>query len=124
MREGGVVGAGKGAIVFLAAATVTATTLINYCDLVFQCGCRFLWAGAADSCNIHSATGPHCPWCAHGGYAAYAAFGLILAAQGAIAWGGFAGNLLNRLFWALLAYPLIGGAVALVSGLVAGYWSG
>ena len=35
----------------------------QYCNLIFQCGCTWPWAGGSSNCNIHNPNGPHCPWC-------------------------------------------------------------
>jgi hypothetical protein len=45
---------------------VSLVLVYNLCNLVFTCGCTYVWAGAADGCNVHHASGPHCPWCSHG----------------------------------------------------------
>ena len=36
-----------------------------YCDIIFQCGCTFNWAGGWDNCNVHSLDPlqAKCPWC-------------------------------------------------------------
>lgn len=47
------------------AIAVTAVFFSDVCGLVFDCGCRSLWNGAAEACNIHLPHGPQCPWCAH-----------------------------------------------------------
>ena len=96
---------------------------INFCNLVYQCGCRSLWNGAAVSCNIHQAGVPHCPWCIHGGLWGYATFGLIVVAQAWIAFRNAGPGFLPRLGLALLAFPLLGCAMALLAGWWTGYWS-
>jgi hypothetical protein len=53
----------KPLIAWLAAAGVAYGTLMNVCALLFQCGCRSWWTGAATHCNIHQAGAKHCPWC-------------------------------------------------------------
>lgn len=35
----------------------------KYCSILFRCRCTWPWAGGADACNVHHATGPKCPWC-------------------------------------------------------------
>jgi hypothetical protein len=37
--------------------------LLPLCNLIFQCGCSYLWAGADSHCNIHVPGKPDCPWC-------------------------------------------------------------
>ena len=48
----------------LIVAAVIAATVLSVCDLLFDCGCRPPWAGAASHCNIHVAGPPDCPLCA------------------------------------------------------------
>jgi hypothetical protein len=108
--------------VFAAAATVAAMLFINFCNLVFQCGCRSWWGGAADHCNIHIDDVPHCPWCTSD--SGYFSFVAILVVQALIAfWPGNQGTL-PRLLAALVAFPVVGGIGAVVAGLATGYWAG
>ncbi len=112
-------------VIFLIAATVTSLFFINFCATVFQCGCQSLWGVADKFCNIHHAHahgGKGCPWCSFG-YAGYTGvFGGILASQAACIF-------LTRWIWqvrlvaALLAFPLVGGLLAIVLGISTGYWS-
>ncbi len=109
------------AAIFAIAGTLSNVFYINFCNFVFQCGCRSLWAGAAMACNIHAAHGKHCPWCAHE-YAGYAVLALMLMAQFAITvqtskspW--------TRLAGAIVAFPTVGAVSALALGLWDGYWS-
>lgn len=113
----------RGLLVFAAAAAITAAFSINFCALIFGCGCRSWWAGASAACNIHMAGAKHCPWCIYGGQGFRVAFLLILAAQaivclvpGKIAWQ-------YRLLLALAAFPLIGALVAWIYGSISHYWS-
>jgi hypothetical protein len=111
--------------VFLIAAAVTSIFYINFCATVFQCGCQSLWGMADKFCNIHHTQahgGKGCPWCSFG-YIGYAGvYGTILTAQAACAF-------LPRWIWevrlagALLAFPLVGGVLALALGMLTGYWS-
>ena len=109
--------------VFLVGAAVTSLLFINACDLFYQCGCEAWWNAAATHCNIHNASGPHCPWCLDGGIRGYVVFGLVLVGQaGLVFWPGDTGWL-KRLSWVLAAFPVVGGLFALVFGLTTGYWS-
>ncbi|HUG54861.1 MAG TPA: hypothetical protein VMR21_14725 [Vicinamibacteria bacterium] len=47
----------------LAAAVAVALTAHPVCDLLFRCGCTWVWAGAAAHCNIHNPHPPYCPVC-------------------------------------------------------------
>jgi hypothetical protein len=107
---------------FLISFAVTSIFFFNFCNLIFGCGCRALWAGADAACNIHAMHGRHCPWCSHG-YAGYAiVMTLITGPQLAIA-------LLTRWSWlqrtaaCLALFPLAGGAVAVLFGWLDKYWS-
>jgi hypothetical protein len=109
-------------LVFVAAAATTMTLFINFCNLVYRCGCQSWWAGVADHCNIHAAQPPHCPWCTSA-LAGNSSFGVILVVQALVAfmpwrWGG-----LRRLALTLAAFPLAGGLMALLWGWYAGYWN-
>ena len=106
------------------AVAVSGLLFINFCNLVYQCGCRSWWNGAAVSCNIHQAGVPHCPWCINGGMWGYTAFGVIVAAQAWLAFRRPGLGLPVRLGLAALAFPVVGGVVALVVGWWTGYWSG
>jgi hypothetical protein len=109
-------------LIFTAAAIVTSLLFINFCALVYQCGCESLWAGAADRCNIHDAHSRHCPWCSIGTAGAGTVYAAILAAQAGVVffWPGVAW--LPRAILTLLAFPVTGGILALVLGWVKGYW--
>jgi hypothetical protein len=107
--------------VFLGAAALTSVLFINFCHLVFQCGCRSLWGGAADHCNIHTAGVPHCPWCTSD--AGSVSFAAIVLVQALIAFWPGGGGFPGRLAGAVAAFPVVGGICALVSGLVTGYWT-
>ena len=52
-------------LAFLATAALTAVLLLPLCDVLHRCGCRGPFLGGWERCNVHHATGPRCPWCAH-----------------------------------------------------------
>ncbi len=111
-----------GALAFLPAAVVACVFTIDFCNLVYRCGCRPLWAGAAAHCNIHTAGVKHCPWCEIGNEG-FAAIGLtILATQAAAAFLPVTWSWRFRLLAALTAFPASGLVAALVVGLAKGYW--
>ena len=114
-------------------AAATALFWLQLCDLVYDCGCLGLWAGAAEHCNVHQAPAgsPHrCPWCASplaGGVSFVGTmtwFSLALlrrwpARLGTWSWSG---ELLARLTTAGLAIPVFAFAVGWISGQLMGYW--
>jgi len=100
------------------AAVVTSLAFLSFCDLVYQCGCKPVWAGAAESCNIHVPGVRHCPWCYLGGTIPY---GSILLAQALISFWSVL-PLGWRLLLALSAFPIVGGLVAILFGWISGYW--
>ena len=72
---------------------ITSVLFIQYCDLLFDCGCQAHWAAAADYCNVHNAEPPHCPWCAGDGASGRWSFRLIIASQTILAlWPGRLGR--------------------------------
>jgi hypothetical protein len=108
--------------IFLLSFGVTATFIINLCSSAFGCGCRSWWAGAAQHCNIHTAGVKHCPWCSYGNAGFLCALALILAPQFAISFWPGTPAWKYRLLLSLAAFPVFGALVALVYGLISGYW--
>ena len=106
-------------LIFFAAAGTTWALFINFCALVYQCGCQSLWAGAAASCNIHIAGARHCPWCARDATLAYAS---ILVPQLAISIWPMRYTWQMRLGLAMGAFPVFGGISAAIYGISTGYW--
>ena len=92
---------------------------IDFCSLVFQCGCHSLWAGADAACNIHSAASHHCPWCARNAAFAYAS---MIVPQALISFWPATLSWKARLAGALAAFPLFGAISAAVYGIASGYW--
>ena len=110
----------KGSI-FLVSAVITSVFLINFCAMIYGCGCTFLWAGADTHCNIH--TGPkHCPWCSIGMSGFAGVYLTIIAAQAIAAFGPWALSWPGRLGMTIAAFPAAGTVVALVVGLYKRYW--
>lgn len=98
-----------------ALATITYVFFIDLCGLIYQCGCRSLWLGAAAQCNIHHAGMKHCPFCTLSTNSYTGLILVVVAAQGLFVW---------RESWlrAALAFPLLVLAEAIVLGLFQGYW--
>jgi hypothetical protein len=94
---------------------------INWCNLIYQCGCASYWAGGADHCNIHQAGVHHCPWCTNATYGGMA-LAFTLACQGVAAfWPGLASA--KSLLLTLAVSPLAAGVAGALIGVHAGYWS-
>jgi hypothetical protein len=109
------------AAILAIAVAFTCVFFINFCDLVYGCGCTWLWAGAADHCNIH--TGPkHCPWCAIGEAGQFIVWLSIVIPQAVVSFWPSAWGWHLRLALALCAFPAFGSIAALVVGLWKGYW--
>ena len=105
------------------AALVTSVFYINFCDLVYQCGCRSLWNGADAFCNVHSHGSRHCPWCSIGLAGSTAVWAAIVGVQVFVATRPIPSNALARSLLAIAAFPLVGGVLALLIGLATGYWA-
>ena len=110
-------------LILLACSVVTGLFMVNLCDLVFDCGCRSLWAGAADHCNIHDATAAHCPWCSVGFSGYMAVYFAIAAPQALLSLYPRRRSWSSRLFTALLTFPVAGALIGLIMGWQMGYWS-
>ena len=108
------------AVVALGAA-LTHVFFVQFCDILFGCGCRALWAGADVACNVHNSQPPHCPWCLDGGVYGTGSFGAIIVVQ--IGLGASPGiGLAARAIAILAAFPVIGALAGLLAGLLTGYW--
>lgn len=106
----------------LFAAGFSAVFFIDLCNLIFQCGCDHLWAGADARCNIHHPTGRHCPWCSIGLLGGSIGYFGIAVPQFILAFRPRRWPLWRRLACALAAFPVLGGLQALALGLAKGYW--
>ena len=110
------------AAIFLAAAAVTSVFFIDMCGLIYACGCRPLWAGAATHCNIHDPLSRHCPWCSIGAAGAGAIYAAIVAAQAAVVFLPWRAPAAGRFAAALLMFPAAAGVLGLIAGVAMGYW--
>ena len=107
--------------ILLIAATVTSLLFINYCDLIFRCGCTWLWAVADAHCNIHAPRGRHCPFCIKG--YGFGVWTFMVLAQAGVVYARTSWTCRMRLLFAVLAFPIVGIIPALVLGLWTGYWN-
>ena len=96
---------------------------LDLCDLLYRCGCRAWWAGAAEHCNIQVAGPPDCPWCSYGFWGGAIPFLGIVAAQAAVVLVPGRSGALARFLWALVAFVGGGAVFAVAFGLAAGYWA-
>ena len=104
-----------------AAVAISQAVFIQYCDLLFDCGCQPLWAGRAEHCNIHNPDPPHCPWCMDAGaLGQWTNASIVLAQAGLALWPGAFGAI--RSVSVFLAFPVVGGLGGLLAGLAVGYW--
>ena len=109
--------------VFLVAAGTASALFINACDVVYHCGCRSWWNGAAEACNIHVPESRHCPWCLEGGLGGYISFAAVILCQATISFWPSKVAVGARLTGTLLAFPVVAGLSGLLFGLLTGYWS-
>ena len=108
---------------FLAAAIFTSVFFIDFCGLVYACGCRSLWAGADAACNIHNHGGKHCPWCSIGLLPSVGVWAIIVLSQAFVSFRLPGLGTTGRTVATFAAFPLTGGMLALILGLWTGYWS-
>lgn len=110
------------AAIFLAAAVVTSVFFIDACNLIYDCGCRPLWAGAASHCNIHQPGSRHCPWCSVGTAGAAAIYFAVLGVQAAAVFLPSRVGTAARAAGALAAFPVAAALLGIAIGLLTGYW--
>ncbi len=104
-----------------AALVITAVFFIDYCSLIFGCGCQSLWAGGTLSCNIHAPSPPHCPWCLRDGVFGWWSMVGVGVAQAGIALGpGRFGKW--RAVAVFAAFPLLGGIAGLAAAWHTNYF--
>lgn len=108
---------------FAAVFAVTCAFAVDFCNFVFSCGCQSMWLAGSDHCNIHHRTGPHCPWCTHGGAGFVISFVPVFFTQGWVVFRQGGGGWKSRLLIALGAFPVIAGGVGALVGWVQGYWN-
>ena len=120
MRSSGWIG---GVSVLLAGAAISTIGFIDLCNMVFGCGCRSLWDGAAQDCNIHLSVGRHCPWCENPSSAGGVAFAAVMLTQSVVSFWPMNLGLWVRLTIAIAALPIVGGTIGLLQGLLSGYWN-
>lgn len=106
-----------------AGAGVAYATLLNVCGILFQCGCRSWWTGAASHCNIHQAHAKHCPWCTLAPEYFWTLFGAFVLTQGVAVWASRRRPVFQQLSLAVGAYLASAALSALVLGFSQHYWN-
>lgn len=105
---------------FAVSFAVTCAFFIDVCAWIFDCGCRSLWAGADEACNVHAAVAPHCPFCVRGaaGYAVVMTLVCLPQVAATLApWSRRA-----RLIVCLALFPVSMIVVGMAFGWYDGYW--
>jgi hypothetical protein len=106
---------------FAVSFATTCLFFINVCDLIFDCGCRSLWAGADAMCNVHLANMRHCPICSRG-ISGYAVVMTAVTVPQLVASVWLSWNPIARTVICLLIFPAAMLAVGGVLGIYDGYW--
>ena len=114
------------ALALVGATACVGILFIDMCDLIFDCGCTWLWAGGTALCNAHHTTGPRCRWCAHDTAGATAFLGVMLA-QAALIYGPLPAAVRSLGIWgrfvaALVAFPVVAAVIGVIHGNWYGYW--
>ena len=89
-------------ILLLAALAIVAASVLMppVCNLLFRCGCSWIWTTAAAHCNVHNSSPPHCPWCSHGALGYYLPYAGFIVGQFVV--GGFVFRFTGQMVLALL----------------------
>src|SRR5947208_3301907 len=105
-------------ILLLAAVTVVSASVLMppVCNLLFKCGCSWLWTTAAAHCNVHNSALPHCPWCSHGAVGYYLPYAGFIVGQ--FVAGAFVFWFTGRLVLAVLSTVAVILPVGYLMGLV------
>ena len=110
--------------IFAATAGVAAFFAIDFCNLIYRCGCQGVFGAGALHCNIHDAHAmKHCPWCTHGGVGFVAGMLPVFVTQGWLAFTKRPLAPLKRLLGGWIAFPVLGGIGALLVGIAQKYWA-
>ena len=110
--------------VFITALTAGAVFFIDICNMIYRCGCRSWWNGAAAHCNVHQAHAVRrCPLCVIPVAGQLAIFGAAASAQAFISFRATGWGAGKRLVLALAAFPVVMLLIALPLGSATGYWS-
>jgi hypothetical protein len=109
-------------LALLSVLAATGVFFTDLCGAVFGCGCRSLWNGVAEACNIHAPAPPHCPWCEHPFAAGAVAFLSIVLVQAWLLLHSGRLGLALRVVLALVAVPVLGGFFAALQGFLWDYW--
>ena len=105
------------------AAIVTTVFFLDFCNLMFACGCRSWWNGADADCNIHHPGPRHCPWCSLGFVGSSAVWFAIVGAQAFFALRASGSGWPMRVLLTFLPFPALGSLAAVAAGLAVGYWT-
>ena len=108
--------------VALAAATVTSVLFLNYCSLIYQCGCEGVWGTLDRHCNIH-AEGRHCPVCLLPFGGQVAVWAMMVIPQVGVSFRRANWSVMTRLLLALGTFPVAGLVPTIGLGLWTGYWN-
>ncbi len=109
-------------VIAVTAAAFTSVFFIDFCNLVYQCGCRSFWAGADAACNIHTHGIRHCPWCSVGRAGGVLIWAIIVGSQFFVAFRSRFSRWYSTALASFAVFPLAGGALAAGLGLWFGYW--
>jgi hypothetical protein len=110
-------------LIFAATAGLAGFFAIDFCNLIYRCGCQGVLGAGATHCNVHQAHAmKHCPWCTHGGVGFVFAMLPVFVGQGWLAFTQRPLGWITRLVGGWMLFPVLGGIAALLVGFAQGYW--
>lgn len=111
------------ALIALAAVTVTSVFFMDYCNLIYRCGCEPIWAGRDAHCNRHAMSGKHCPVCSLPFPGQVMVWAAMAIPQLAVSLWPAPWTRTRRLAFALLTFPVTGLPFFIGLGIWKGYWN-
>ena len=109
------------ALVLVGVVGVSYAFFTPFCGVMFNCGCKVLWDGAGNFCNVHNLGGPHCPFCSTGSWGKMLPRGSVWVTQAAVVLAPLNISWKSSLLLGLMAFIGTALLIGLVFLLTTGY---